>query len=335
MGTIFSVNVLWFLLATFGSLVAGTIARLATLHRADEQTRVKRLSSLRTWWVLAVVILSGVLAGRVGIFALLAAASLLAMREYVSIAIPKHLNVTHDRWSTGFVYAAIVVYYIAMYFAGPMATRFAAAGFIALAWIVATIHVLQGETANYTQRTAALVWGAMIVVFGLSHAALITNLAPGANPVAGPVGWFLYLLVLTEVNDISQALVGRRLGGHLRHRIARRVSPNKTWEGFIGGVVVTLLLSMMVAPWLTPLAQWPLKIGPLVLEGAFYTWPLVLGLLIAVAGLIGDLNMSAVKRDVGVKDSSELLPGMGGIIDRVDSLTFTAPVVYYVVAWMV
>ena len=140
--------------------------------------------------------------------------------------------------------------------------------------------------------------------------------------------------MLTEVNDISQALVGRRIGGHLRHPLARRVSPNKTWEGFIGGLLVTLALSMVIAPWLTPLTQWPMRIGPLVLGGAFWTWPLVTGLLIALSGLMGDLNMSAVKRDAGIKDSSDLLPGMGGVIDRVDSLTFTAPVLYYLIVWV-
>ena len=97
------------------------------------------------------------------------------------------------------------------------------------------------------------------------------------------------------------------------------MSPNKTWAGFYGGVVATMLLAIVLAQLLTPLSTMHAVIA---------------GLLIALIGLFGDLNMSAIKRDVNVKDSSDLLPGQGGILDRVDSLTFTAPAFYYYVSFV-
>jgi phosphatidate cytidylyltransferase len=112
------------------------------------------------------------------------------------------------------------------------------------------------------------------------------------------------------------------------------LSPNKTWEGFLGGLLVTLILAVVLAPWLTGLTAHP---GPLGLSDALQRWlgPLAAGLLIAVAGYFGDINMSGLKRDSGVKDSSKMLPGMGGLIDRIDSLTFSAPTfVYFLVWWM-
>ena len=133
------------------------------------------------------------------------------------------------------------------------------------------------------------------------------------------------LLVLTESNDIFQALIGRLFGAHKRHRITPTISPNKTWEGFLGGLLVTITLALLLAPWMTDLGR---VAGPFDLPEPLRPWiaPLLAALLIAVAGFFGDINMSAIKRDAGVKDSSKLMPGMGGLIDRVDSLTITAPV---------
>jgi phosphatidate cytidylyltransferase len=128
--------------------------------------------------------------------------------------------------------------------------------------------------------------------------------------VAGGAGWFLFLMRLTEFDDIAQALVGRSIG---RRKIAPVVSPHKTWAGFVGGVLLTSLLAGLLGRWLTP---WQPTVAMLA------------GLLISLAGFLGDLNISGIKRDRGVKDSSNLLPGQGGVLDRIDSLTFAAPAFY-------
>jgi phosphatidate cytidylyltransferase len=200
--------------------------------------------------------------------------------------------------------------------------------------MIAVSQLNNGETAGYIRSTAGLTWGAMVLIFGFSHAAMLTTIPVEANAIAGPVGWFVYLVILTETNDIAQALVGRRFGSSKRHRIAPQVSPNKTWEGFLGGMLATVLLSAALSPLLTPLGDMPIRLGFIEWRLPFF-WPVVAGVLIAISGFFGDINMSAVKRDAGVKDSSALLPGMGGVIDRVDSLTFAAPVFYYLVRGLI
>jgi phosphatidate cytidylyltransferase len=97
------------------------------------------------------------------------------------------------------------------------------------------------------------------------------------------------------------------------------VSPNKTWEGFLGGVATTIALSALLATWLTPLSR----------ENA-----VLAGALIGVAGFVGDVTISALKRDIGLKDSGSILPGHGGILDRIDSLTYTAPLFFHFVYYL-
>ncbi len=98
-----------------------------------------------------------------------------------------------------------------------------------------------------------------------------------------------------------------------------KVSPNKTWEGFLGGVATTLLLGLVLSGVLTPLS---LRVGALA------------GFLIGISGFIGDVCVSAVKRDLRIKDTGTLIPGHGGILDRLDSLTYTAPLFFHYVYYL-
>ncbi len=141
------------------------------------------------------------------------------------------------------------------------------------------------------------------------------------------MGMFVYLVLLTETNDIAQALWGRRFG---RHKIMPRISPHKTWEGFLLGAATTFIVSLPLAYALTPLTNCPLHLGEFQVHIP-YLPSAIAGILIAVGGFWGDVTFSAIKREAGVKDSGSLLPGQGGILDRVDSLTFTAPVFFYFV----
>jgi phosphatidate cytidylyltransferase len=122
----------------------------------------------------------------------------------------------------------------------------------------------------------------------------------------------VYLLVLTQLNDVSQYVLGKCIGNK---KVAPEISPNKTRAGLFGGILITVLLSLLMAPVLTPFS---------------HLMALIVGMLIAITGFFGDLSMSAIKRDLGIKNTGNLLPGHGGILDRVDSLTFTAPVFFYV-----
>ena len=127
--------------------------------------------------------------------------------------------------------------------------------------------------------------------------------------------WFFYLFTVTALNDVAQFICGKTWG---RHKVAKTISPNKTWAGLLGGVLASALLSVALGLHLQ-LAPWPFM--------------LVLGVLLSLAGFMGDLVFSSAKRYLGIKDFSNLIPGHGGILDRDDSLVLTAPLLYCVLRW--
>jgi phosphatidate cytidylyltransferase len=181
--------------------------------------------------------------------------------------------------------------------------------------------VLIGETQGFLRAVGTLHWGLMATVFSISHVAYLLVLPEAAVPgaagraVAGP-SLVLFLVVLTQLNDVAQFLWGKALG---RHRAVPTVSPGKTTEGLVGGVATTLALALALAPWLTPFTR-PQAVAA--------------GLIIGVGGFVGDVVVSALKRDLGIKDSGTLLPGHGGILDRIDSLTYTAPLFFHLVWYL-
>jgi phosphatidate cytidylyltransferase len=318
----------WTILAIFACLVAGSVSRFIGLRNAEETKRRQRLASLRTWWMLATFVSAALLAGRLGICLSLAVASCIAWFEITKMFGAR----AEDRLAIRAGYGLIVINYGLILL-----------GSISLFWMFLPVSALiafsvllliKDEPRGYIRSAGALLWGTLFLGYGVSHAALLTVLpATSAGPL-GPAGWFLFLIILTETDDIFQAIVGRLFGAYKRHRIIPTISPNKTWEGFFGGMLVIVVLAPIIAPWLTTLDQHAGPFGlPEVLQP--FVAPILAALLISFAGFFGDINMSAIKRDSGVKDSSNLLPGMGGVIDRVDSLTMTAPVlVYFLIWWM-
>jgi phosphatidate cytidylyltransferase len=139
---------------------------------------------------------------------------------------------------------------------------------------------------------------------------------PETEPLpAGPAGMVFLLLMATEANDVAQYVWGKSFG---RRKIMPKVSPNKTWEGFLGGWATTAALIWFLGPMFIPVSGVGLA---------------VIALTLPIAGFAGDVTMSAIKRDIGVKDTSALIPGHGGILDRADSLTFTAPLFFHLTAY--
>ena len=303
----------WAIAILMASLVLGSIARFIALRNAEQELRDKRLASLRTWWMLAIAISIGLLLGRLGICLLLATASCIAWGELTRMAALRE----QDRVAVKAGFILILVNYALILLGAIDLHRV----FLPLAApaVFAVLLLIQDEPRGYIRSTGALLWGIMFLGYGVSHGALLMSLPATANGPIGAAGWFLFIVILTECDDIFQAITGRLFGAHKRHRIAPVISPNKTWEGFFGGLAVIAVLAPLLAPRLTEL------------EG--YTGPLLIAALVSVAGFFGDINMSGIKRDAGVKDSSKLLPGMGGVIDRVDSLTMTAPMYVYFLYW--
>ncbi len=258
-----------------------------------------------SWWVMVTVFsLAMILSRRVSLV-FFAVISFLALKEFFSI-IPTRRA---DRRVLFWAYLAIPVqyYWIAMGWYHMFLIFIPVYLFLFLPFRM----VLIGETRDFLRAAGTLHWGLMTLVFSISHAAFLLTLpAAGESRAAGP-GLLLFLVFLTQANDICQYIFGKSFG---RHKIIPRVSPNKTWEGFLGGVGSTIILALVTAPLLTPMS-------PLLALAA--------GSIIGVAGFIGDVTISALKRDMGVKDTGTLLPGHGGIMDRIDSLTFTAPLFFH------
>lgn len=307
-------NLQWMLAATFLALCTGTVVRMSALRNADPRLAKKRMSSLRVWWTLAAMMSVAVIFGRTGICVLLAVASVLGVREFLKLIGTRRIG----KVGMLVAFAAVPLQYGLIAHGDLELAKFVLP--IGALLLLSTARLLCCGPEDFIRTTAGVYWGIMLLVYGLSHAALLVTLPVEGEPSVGHIGWFLFVVIVTEMDDIAQALVGRKFG---RHKITPLISPNKTWEGFAGGVATSVLLSLLLAPWLTTFTAINTTRGLLISVSA--------GLLLVFAAFLGDINMSAVKRDVGVKDGSAILPGMGGVIDRVDSLTFTAPVFYYFV----
>ncbi len=305
--------------AILGSLVMGTLVRWFALRAAAPDLARKRLASLKTWWIIAILLCLALLFGRAGGVLLFLLVSLLAVKEFMALT-----RVDYRDWGVaGLAYLLVVLNYVWVYLGWSQlfVVFLPLAGLLCLAIGM----VLSDRAAGFLLAAGSSYWGLILSVYCLSHAPMLLTLSDTTNPVAGAAGWFLYLVLLVVISDIAQALIGRRFG---RHKIAPVLSPNKSWEGFIAGVVTTTTVAVLLAPALTSLADAPLHAGTRTLSIPLL--PAVLaGLIISVLGYFGDLTISGVKRDMGVKDSGTMLPGQGGILDRIDSLIFAAPAFYY------
>ncbi len=305
-------HLFWMLIGTFGALCSGTIVRMAALRNSDPELAKKRMGSLKVWWTLAVLMSLAAVFQRAGAAVLLAVASLLGLREFLALIGKQRIG----RAAIIVAFASVPVQYILLAAGFESEAKFILP--VGMLLLLSAVRLANGETQGYIRTTGGVYWGVMLLVYCLSHAALLFTLATDHKPAVGASGWFLFVVLVTEMDDIAQALVGRAIG---RRKITPTISPNKTWEGFAGGVIISVVLSLLLAPWLTSFPSVFTLRGLLLSVGS--------GLLIVSAAFLGDINMSAIKRDVGVKDGSSILPGMGGMIDRVDSLTFTAPAFYY------
>ena len=180
--------------------------------------------------------------------------------------------------------------------------------------IIPLRRILCGNVKNFIKVTALIQWGTILNVYTLGYLGAFL-LLPFANTTSAAevngLQLLLFLLVVNALNDASQYVWGKLFG---KKPIVPNVSPHKTWAGFLGGVATTMMISAFLGLVLTPMNT---------------VVSLCAGFMIGVFGFIGDVVLSAVKRDVGVKDSSNLIPGHGGILDRVDSLTYTAPIFFH------
>lgn len=299
----------------FGLLVAASLVIWALRRANPEKDYTELVLRTKSWWVMAAIFTAALLVNRVTALVFLGIVSFLALKEYLSI-IPTRRA---DRRVLFFLYLAIPIQYY-----------WVSIGWYGMFIIFVPVYMLLflplpmlviGQTQGFLRAAGTLHWGLMVTVFSLSHAAY-TLMLPAAHNAIGAwrdphtgAALMIYLVVLTQLNDVAQFVWGKLLG---RHKIIPAVSPNKTWEGFLGGVLTTTALSAALGPWLTPIS---------LMHAA------ILGALLGIAGFVGDVTVSALKRDLGLKNTSHFLPGHGGVLDRVDSLTYTAPLFLHYVRY--
>jgi phosphatidate cytidylyltransferase len=264
---------------------------------------------MASWWVMVGLLTAGLALGWRGTALLFAAISFLALREFLSLAPARR----EDRLVIAVAYLTIPVSYVFVFANIYMfyLVFIPVYIFLALPFMMACI----GQTRGYLASTASFHWALVTCVYNIGFIPLLMRLPRWDAPQAGAVGLVFMLLLATEANDVFQYIAGRLFG---RRKITPRVSPNKTWEGFIGGWLATAALILLAGPVYTPLRGVGL-------------W--TVAFCLPVAGFAGDVTFSAIKRDIGVKDASGLIPGHGGLLDRLDSLTFTAPLYFHLLAY--
>jgi phosphatidate cytidylyltransferase len=264
----------------------------------------------RSWWIMAAVFFAAAALGSWASLALFAFMSFWAMKEYVTL-LPTR---TADHAALVLAFLSIPVQYlwVAIDWYGMFIVFIPVYMFL----ILPIRLVLSKETSGFVASASQIQWGLMAFVFGLSHMSYLSRLRPaapgGTSADAGSL--LLFLVFVVETSDVLQFVWGKTLG---RRRVVPTVSPNKTWGGLIGGVLSASGLALLLR-FLTPFSA-PETFG--------------VALLITIAGFFGGTVMSAVKRDFGVKDFGELIPGHGGMLDRLDGLCYAAPVFFHYVRY--
>jgi phosphatidate cytidylyltransferase len=286
----------------------GSILRRRHKNDASRATIDNLNARIRAWWKMCAIFAVAVLIGRIGSLVLFGIISFLAMREYMTLVPTRRGDHRTLFWSF-FVIMPLQYYLIGIQWYGLFAIMIPV---LACIFIPPSIAIA-GDTEHFLERASKIQFGIMVCVYSLSHApALLLLKIPDFE--GHDARLLLYLVIVDQMSDVLQYVWGKLIG---KRKIAWRVSPNKTWEGFVGGVVSATALG--TALW------WATPFTPLQSAG--------MSLMICILGFNGGLVMSAIKRDIGIKDFGVVIEGHGGILDRIDSLCFAAPIFFHLVRY--
>lgn len=263
---------------------------------------------IKAWWAMIGLLALAFWVGPLGIILLFAFISFQCLREFISLTHTRRGDHQALVWCF-FFFLPVQYFLIASNWYGLFSILIPVYAFLLLP-IAAT---LGSDTTRFLERAAKMQWGLMIGVYCLSHVpALMTLEIPGYE---GRNALLIAFLVLTvQSSDVFQYVWGKLLG---KRKILPAISPAKTLEGLVGGVLTSTAVGAALW-WITPFNPWQAAL---------------VALTINMMGFFGGLVLSAIKRDRGVKDWGSMIEGHGGMLDRVDSISFSAPIFFHIVRY--
>lgn len=299
----------WVMAGLFATLVlASAIGGWLSRGGRGGETVANLNARIRAWWGMVAVLCVCFLVGPVATLVVFALASFFALREFVTLTPTRRGD--HLALCLCFYLAIPLQYYlIGTGWYGLFAILIPVYGFV----LLPAVSALSGDIEQFVERNTKIQWGLMLTVYCLSHApALLMLEIPGYE--GQNLLLLLYLLLVVQISDVLQYIFGKLFG---RRKVAPRVSPSKTVEGLVGGGLSAATIGAAMW-WITP-----------------FTWvqSAWLSLLIVLCGFLGGLALSAVKRSLGAKDWGVMIEGHGGMLDRMDSVCFAAPVFFHVVRY--
>lgn len=289
------------------SLIGEVLSRRARSEAA--RNTVENLKArTRAWWVMVIVFVAAMAMGRIGTVVLFGLLSFLGLREFITMT-PTRPGDHRSLFWVFFIVLPLQYWLVGTGWYGFFAVLIPVYAFL----IIPLRAAMAGECEGFLERQAKIQWAMMICVYCLSHAPALLMLE--IEGYAGQQGKLLFYLVLVaQLSDVFQYVFGKTMG---RHKLAPRVSPNKTWEGLLGGMLAASLCGALLHP-VTPFGFWAAA---------------GLSLVITFMGFAGGLVLSAIKRDRGIKDYGSMIEGHGGVMDRMDSICFAAPVFFHLVRY--
>jgi phosphatidate cytidylyltransferase len=290
-----------------GLLLVASVVTALLQRRSGASSVVANLAArVKAWWIMVAVFTVALATGGVGSVVLFALLSFFALREFITLTPTRGGDHRSLFWAF-FVVVPLQYFLVWTEWYGLFSVMIPIFAYALLPIRSATA----GDCDRYLERTATMQWGVMVCVYFVSHVPALLTL-----PLRGYTGQnaklLLFFVLVVQLSDVLQYVWGKLAG---KRKIAPTLSPNKTVEGFVGGVLSATAIGAALW-WATPFTPW-------VAAG--------LALLITLLGFFGGLVMSAVKRDRGVKDYGTLIEGHGGVMDRIDSLCFAAPVFFHIV----
>jgi phosphatidate cytidylyltransferase len=264
------------------------------------------MARIYAWWGMIAVLAVALLLGEIGTLIIFAIISFQALREFVTMTPTRPGDHRALCWSFFFILPA-------QYLAIGLDLEVMSWIFIPVyAFIFMPVRAaLAEDTVDFLSRTAKAQWALMICVYFVSHGPMLLMIdIPGYE--AENMKLLFFIILIVQLSDVLQYVWGKSIG---KTPISKKLSPNKTVEGLVGGIASTSLVGALLW-WATPFSPW----------GA---WGI--SIVLCLMGFLGGLVLSAIKRDRGIKDYGTMIPGHGGMMDRIDSLCFAAPVFYRIV----